>query len=344
VHIVPAEEKSYALLPGEASSALGRVNPGELKVYRPDGDVMFVTVTQLTLSDLTKEMTRDEAPRADLYTRKELYGDVTVKDGEARDRKLMGDSKKIALFVALKRLGYDVKVDNGGVIVDELGCMTYASDNKTCEVAPPASKVLKSQDLIVEVDGIPINVSDDITTALQDNKQGDTVSVVIEREGEKEPLSLSIELVQGDGRAIIGFIPSSLPPATITFDVPKGVSIDSGDVGGPSAGLAFTLALLEDLTPGSLTGGVKVAATGTIAPSGAVGEIGGLHLKTVAVLRAGAKVFLVPERQKDEAIAAAVGSDLKVIGVRSVDDALKALSELGGNALELGTPGAATGG
>jgi Lon-like protease len=104
------------------------------------------------------------------------------------------------------------------------------------------------------------------------------------------------------------------------------------------------LALLEELTPGSLTGGVKVAATGTMSPSGVVGPIGELNLKTVAVKRAGAKVFLVPEAQKAEAEAEAAGSDLKVVGVRTLDDAITALAELGGNGLQLGKPGAATGG
>jgi len=128
-------------------------------------------------------------------------------------------------------------------------------------------------------------------------------------------------------------------PSTIQFSFPIDVSIDSGQVGGPSAGLAFTLALLDTLTPGSLTGGKKVAATGTINPAGTVGQIGGLRQKTITVERAGADVFLVPIDEVDIAQKAAEGTDLKVIGVRTVDDALQALADIGGNALQLGTPG-----
>src|SRR5438046_1059558 len=84
----------------------------------------------------------------------------------------------------------------------------------------------------------------------------------------------------------------------------------------------------DALTPGELSGGVEVAATGTISPTGEVGEIGGLKQKTIAVMRTGAKVFLVPEAEKAEAEAAAKGSDLKIVGVNTLDDALKELATL----------------
>jgi PDZ domain-containing protein len=83
-----------------------------------------------------------------------------------------------------------------------------------------------------------------------------------------------------------------------------------------------------------------VAATGTINPSGTVGQIGGLRQKTITVERAGADVFLVPIDEVDIAKQAAEGTDLQVIGVATLDDALEALAALGGNALQLGTPGA----
>jgi Lon-like protease len=343
LHFVPAEKKSYAWLPGDATSAVSRVRTGELASYRPKGDLLFVTVSSLRLSDLTSDLTKDEKA-FDLNTRKEVFGDQTAKESEVADRKLMSYSKDFAAFVALKHLGYNVKVSGGGVVVAQLACEKVSADEKSCEVEPPASKFLKPQDLIIEVDGTTIGTSDDISTALEGKKKGDAAQVTVDRQGSPNPLVLTIELTQVEGRAIIGFIPDPSPPDTIKFEIPKGVAIDSGDVGGPSAGLAFTLALLDDLTPGSLTGGVKVAATGTISPTGVVGDIGKLRLKTVAVQRAGAKVFLVPEDQKDEAIKQAEGSDLKVIGVSTLGDALKALADLGGNSLQLGRPGAATGG
>ena len=109
---------------------------------------------------------------------------------------------------------------------------------------------------------------------------------------------------------------------------------------GPSAGLAYALELLDVLTPGELTGGVDVAATGDLQPDGTVGPIGGVAQKTVTVRRAGAEVFLVPRANLEEARSRA-GDSLRVLPVESFDDALRALGGLdGSNALALGRPGA----
>ncbi|MEY2627354.1 MAG: hypothetical protein RJB08_1113, partial [Actinomycetota bacterium] len=114
------------------------------------------------------------------------------------------------------------------------------------------------------------------------------------------------------------------------------VAISTNAIGGPSAGLAFTLALLDELTPGNLMGNVRVATTCTIEEDGTVGPIGALRQKTVAVRRAGAKVFLVPKAQSAAELAAArsaAGTDLKIIPVGTLDEALKALQKFGGGVL-----------
>lgn len=342
--LIPENEtaKSYAYLPGDATSAISRLDTGELQAYNDKGDVLFVTVSQLRLNALTKALTEDE-PSAALATRKEALGDRNPQEERELDRKLMTYSKDFAAFVALTHLGYDIKVRDGGVVVGALGCDEFDANEK-CIKEAPASKVLKPKDLITGVDGKDINISKDLTEALAGKKRGDVVRVEFERLGETGSMEADIELIDNGTRAIIGIISESSPPDSITFEIPSGVSIDSGSIGGPSAGLAFTLALLEDLTPGQLTGGAKVAATGTMAPNGLVGEVGRVEQKAVAVHRAGATVFLVPERQVEEALKGAAGTDLKVIGVGNLDDALTALAELGGNALELGKPGAAVGG
>jgi PDZ domain-containing protein len=113
------------------------------------------------------------------------------------------------------------------------------------------------------------------------------------------------------------------------FEFPVDVEIDTGRVSGPSAGLAFTLTILDELTPGDLTGGEKVAVTGTIRADGGVGPIGGAEQKAVTAREAGAKLFLVPAEEVDEARGRADG--MKVVGVRTLDDALAELKELGGD-------------
>jgi PDZ domain-containing protein len=107
--------------------------------------------------------------------------------------------------------------------------------------------------------------------------------------------------------------------------------------------LAFTLTLIDELTPGELTGNNAVAVTGTIRTDGSVGPIGGLAQKASAVKQMGAKVFIVPTEQGPDDLARArlvAGDDLMVVDVASLDEALAALAKYGGNGLELGTPGA----
>jgi len=120
-----------------------------------------------------------------------------------------------------------------------------------------------------------------------------------------------------------------------SFDVtfPYPVTIDSGQVGGPSAGLAFTLGLIDELTPGELTGGQEVAATGTISPDGTVGPIGGLEHKVDAVRHAGVKLFLVPDSQTPEEMARAQArtkGEVEIVPVHDLDAALAALAAHGG--------------
>ena len=121
------------------------------------------------------------------------------------------------------------------------------------------------------------------------------------------------------------------------FDEPIKVSIDSRGIGGPSAGLAFTLAIIDELRPGELTGGQKVAVTGTIDLDGRVGDVGGVVQKTAAVRAAGAKYFLVPPGEYNDAKAHA-GKHLKVIKVATLDEALQALGALGGDVKDIGPP------
>jgi PDZ domain-containing protein len=137
-------------------------------------------------------------------------------------------------------------------------------------------------------------------------------------------------------RPIIGFVPAD----TRTVSLPFEVKISTADIGGPSAGLAFALALLDELTSGNLMGTSQVVATGTISNDGSVGAIGALEQKAVAVKASGADLFLVPSGQSaDEMKRArtAAGSGVKIVQVATLDEALKVLRANGGNALSATT-------
>ena len=125
----------------------------------------------------------------------------------------------------------------------------------------------------------------------------------------------------------------------VSLDTPFPVSFKETDIGGPSAGLAFALTLIDELTAGELTGGQTIATTGTIEDDGTVGEVGGVAQKTRAVESAGAKIFLVPPGEYTDAKSAA-SHDLIVIPVNNIDDAIKALGTHGGDASGVPAPAA----
>ncbi|MNI70497.1 Lon protease [compost metagenome] len=110
----------------------------------------------------------------------------------------------------------------------------------------------------------------------------------------------------------------------------KTVSFVNTDVGGPSAGLMFTMEIINQLTPGDLTKGHRVAGTGTIEADGNVGAIGGVKHKIVAADRKGAEIFFVPVKNYEEAKAKAdqIGTDMKLIPVSTLAEALKYMQEL----------------
>ncbi|HZI45637.1 MAG TPA: S16 family serine protease, partial [Ilumatobacter sp.] len=133
-------------------------------------------------------------------------------------------------------------------------------------------------------------------------------------------------------RTIVGFYPFD----TASVELPFELSIDTQSIGGPSAGLAFTLTLIDELTAGELTPPGGVAVTGTMALDGAVGPIGGLRQKASAVAQTGVDTFIVPAAQGEEDIAAAekaAGKGLNIIPVSTLDEALAALEQLGGEPL-----------
>jgi len=142
--------------------------------------------------------------------------------------------------------------------------------------------------------------------------------------GKPHPLSCLGIYPQGSGGSAVDGTAFKIGP------LPVKVDLSSEGIVGPSAGLAFTLGLMQELDPANLTGGLKVAATGTMSIDGTVGDVGGVAQKTVAVRGAGASVFLVPPQEYAVAKAHA-GPHLKVYAVSTIDQAIHVLESLGGH-------------
>jgi PDZ domain-containing protein len=320
--------------PGSVDAVAPRLGFGtgatDVTRYRTGNSIRFVTAygSQLTALEGFIGWVDDDIA---IDTKLQRFGDRSPVEQRRLGFQAMVGAKQIAEFVALKRLGYDVALNYGSVVVEQVICETEPKPDSAC-------KLLNPGDVIESLDGTPTPTLDVLVKAMEGHKVGDVVGIVVNtlnsnpNETRREEKVRLIASPDDPQRTIIGIVPAD----TRTVDVPFEVDISTDAIGGPSAGLAFTLALLDELTPGNLMGRAKVAATGTIAEDGAVGAIGALRQKAVAVKRSGADLFLVPKSQTDAEIAsarAAVGSALAIVPVATLDEALDALAKYGGGKL-----------
>jgi Lon-like protease len=334
------QDAQFALVPSDAEPVADRLSFDAVERYRARGELLLVTIRQpeITLFDW---IVSDGLPEVRLLSYTDKFGEQTPGQQEQFGFEMMRSAKETAEYVALSHLGYPAKIIPGDVIVQDLVCLRANADQSACAEYAPSADVLEPGDKLLSVDGVDVHLIDDLGPILEKHQPGDVVSVEYERVG-VGTRDGDIELIASDDgtdRTIIGFQPFD----TASADLPFEVDIASGAIGGPSAGLAFTLTLIDELTPGELTGGIEVAVTGEIEVDGSVGAIGGLVSKTSAVKQRGAELFIVPSAQGETDIAAAravAGDDLRIVAVDNLDQALAVLAEYGGNGLDLGTPGA----
>src|SRR5690606_7310190 len=163
----------------------------------------------------------------------------------------------------------------------------------------PAASVLLQGDIISEVGGQAVGSAAEIRAQLEGLVPGDTVEMLIRRNGEEQTVSVELaEREDAPGTPLIGIELDEVKAA------PFPLFIQAGNIGGPSAGMMHTLAIIDNLTEGELTKGNVIAGTGTIFPDGNVGAIGGVRQKVVAAEAAGATHILVPVDNYEEALTA----------------------------------------
>ena len=260
--------------------------------YPTEGDLRLTTVSvtspSVDISLLEALSAWFDGTRA-VYPRDVIYPpEQSVEDVERESSVQMVGSQDTAVAVALQELGYDLPL-----LTEVLG-VTKGS---------PADGKLEPRDYILEVNGTPIDDVEQVSEAIQDTGVGKPAEIVVRRDGERRTVTLTAEAAEDDPeRAVVGV------EIGTGYDFPFDVKVNLDDnIGGPSAGLIFSLAVYDTLTPGALTGGTDVAGTGSIDGTGAVGPIGGIQQKIVAAADAGAKVFLVPAGN----CAAALGADVR---------------------------------
>jgi PDZ domain-containing protein len=223
----------------------------------------------------------------------------------------MTESQKVAAVVALNHLGYDVKTTSGGVTI------------VLVEKGAPAAKVLRTGDVIVAADGKKVNSVFALRAVLAKHRPGDVVQITFLRDGKRRTVPIKTVADPEDSkRALVGVSARD----NLKVNLPVNIKIDAGNVGGPSAGLAFALDILQELGR-NVTHGHRIAATGEIALDGSVGPIGGVKQKTFGARKAGVDAFLVPAGENAQE-ARRYADGLRIIPVKNFPQALRALATL----------------
>ncbi len=322
----------YRYSPGNLYPTETLIDVDGAQVYKGDGGQIDFTTVSSKKATVLEALLAHFDPASELVEADKVDGTNAPEQTRAANLVMMGDSKRDAEVVALKKLGYPIDVTGTGAIVQAVG------------KGMPADNVLNKGDAITSIDGQPVTTKEQAITALSAKKPGDTVTMKVEsapgepaRDASATLTSYCTSLQAADppkactdddkAKPLLGV---SLATRDTTFKLPFQLSIDTKDVGGPSAGLALTLGIIDVLTPGSLTGGKHVATTGTIELDGSVGPIGGIQQKTFLAKRSGVELFIVPNDEYEDAKKYA-GDDMKVVAVGTLDEALKALADNGGS-------------
>jgi len=302
---------SYLLLPDRAKPleekvvVEGEKNGGAGGIYYVDVIVRKATLLEELVSRLRPEGA-DLVPEQALVPPGSSFGERRRQNLRAMDR-----SEEVAAAVALRELGYDVAAEPEGALV--------------VGVAPDAPAVgrLEPTEVIVAVDGAAVRTPDDLRRLIARHEPGDSVRLRVRAGGATRVIEVgTIESPEEPGRPIVGIQVEQFAD----IKLPIGVEIDLGGVGGPSAGLAFALDVVEELR-GDIDRGLRVAVTGELELDGGVAPIGGVKQKVIGARRSRMDVFLVPAG--DNAVEARRhAGDLRIIPVESFGQALRALATL----------------
>ena len=312
--------------------------PAGVERYDTNHDFYFVTVTSPAQSVLGWLAGRNDAA-VRFITTEDKFGSRTPDQRREINLQSMRTAAQEAQYVALTALGYDVEITPGNVVVQEMLCKTASEDGRsassTSRATPRSTPPTRSSRPTAK----PLASVDDLVAALADKKPGDTVELLIDRPGAGE-MTVTVELSASPDdpdRTIVGFQPFD---TRVVEPAVRGRHRDRRHRRTRRPASSFTLALIDQLSPGQLTGGRNVAVTGTIDLDGSVGAIGGLAQKVSAVHQNGVDVFLVPASQpelKDPAqmqtLIDAGRGEVEIIPVATLDEALAALEKLGGDPL-----------
>jgi Lon-like protease len=287
--------------PGAPHDVIARIDIDGVPTYQPDGRILFTTVNVGRVNvydavwagfDRDWQLVNEDLVVPSGFTDEE-YNRVTLSQM---------DSSKIAAVVSALEGLTDYPLEHGR------GALVYATQPGT-----PAHGRLFPGDVITAVGGETIEDTDELGSVIEAAAVGKTLRLEVEPvEGTGRAETVEVRAIEHRGRSMIGVY------AVENF--PFEVTIESGKIGGPSAGLMWALGVTDLLTPGDIGGGRALAGTGGIRLDGRVIPIGGVWLKVLAAERAGADVFFVPRQNLVEARTA--DADIELVPVATLQDAL----------------------
>ncbi|MFC7465180.1 PDZ domain-containing protein [Brachybacterium sp. GCM10030252] len=297
--------------PGPAIDVLGEYEDEQVleitgtQTHPTDGSLMMTTVSvdggpgyRVTPVEVVAswfDRTRSVMPRELLFPEGQTREETTLTNTVS-----MSTSQQGAVAVALDEVGVDYEpvVMIAGV-----------------EEGTPADGVLEPGDVVVSIGGESAEDVAGYQELAAATPEGEPVAVTVRRDGEETDLEVPTEMVEGEPR--MGVVLAK------GYDFPMDVEIGVGEIGGPSAGMMFSLSVYDELTPGALTGGHEIAGTGTISADGAVGPIGGIRQKMVGAHDSDAEYFLAPAENCDQVVGYEPDG-LEVVAVSTFDEALEA--------------------
>ncbi|KEZ49973.1 SepM family pheromone-processing serine protease [Metabacillus indicus] len=244
-------------------------------------------------------------------------------DDEYLDRQLhmMESSQESAVALAYEKAGKKVDYLFRGIYV-----MQVVKDM-------PSEGKLKNGDRIFEVDGSEFKTAEEFIAYVGKKKKGDTIEITYERNGKKGKTEIVADTFPNDPKKV-GIGISLVTDREIETD--PDITLDTSNIGGPSAGLMMSLEIYNQLTKEDFTKGHQIAGTGTIDDNGKVGPIGGISQKIVAADKSGADIFLAPNQEGIETsnyreavkTAKEIGTEMKIVPIDTFDDAIAYLEKL----------------
>ncbi len=307
-----------ALLPGPTANTLEIVEIDGVPVSTSAGQLRLTTVAIDPNLDLWEWVRQSFSSTVDLVDRDIIYPpDVPTEQVAERNARDMVDSQTLATVAGLLQAGYTRdEIFHGARIV------------AIADEAAAGTEALAEEDVIDAVDGAAVVSADEVVALVSAHAPGDEVVLTIRRDDVVQDVTLvARENPDDPTRALLGILLDDV------LELPVDVSIDAGNIGGPSAGLMFALGIVDLLDPIDLTNGLVVAGTGTIDFDGNVGAIGGIRQKVVGASTPddetpAATVFLTPRDNLAEARTAAVDRQVLLVPVSTLAEAVQALQDL----------------